>query len=318
MMPGAYIRATFTGTSTISLLVDGEANLDCPPASSPMIEYSLDHGAYETVALTRRISDSVPVAIADNLSPDLAHEVEIVLRAADLTQHRWTKPDAHLRVAGFQIDATGSVLPTTTRPKRAIAFGDSITEGVGAAALFKSWQSLEANSARVAWFPLLATALDCEYGQLASGGQGMCREFEMPALPKTWDRYDATSSRLEHGRLLPEPDFVFCAMGTNDFEIDIEEEYSCWLESVRKACPQSLIYCVVPPLGVHRDEIARAVQARKSAGDDKVFLIDIGGLQSQFATRQRATPLAHDGVHPTEHGHGMLAALIAAKVACSD
>src|ERR1700730_1427509 len=108
-------------------------------------------------------------------------------------------------------------------------------------------QSLGPNNARAAWFPVVCAALDCEYGQLGSGGQGMTRALEMPPLGQTWDRYDATTSRLTGGLLVPEPDYVFCGMGTNDFEKDISADYTAWLAAVRKACPHAHLFCVVPP-----------------------------------------------------------------------
>jgi hypothetical protein len=54
------------------------------------------------------------------------------------------------------------------------------------------------------WFPLVCGGLNCEYGQLGTGGQGMVRPIEIPPLPQTWDRFDATTSRLTDGLLLPE------------------------------------------------------------------------------------------------------------------
>ena len=46
----------------------------------------------------------------------------------------------------------------------------------------------------------------------------MLKPMALPPLPQSWDRYDAATSRLTEGRLVPEPDYVFCCMGTNDFQ----------------------------------------------------------------------------------------------------
>ncbi len=187
-------------------------------------------------------------------------------------------------------------------------------EGVGADGLFTSWQSLGVNSARAAWFPIVCAALGCEYGQLASGGQGMSRTIEMPPLTQTWDRYDAATSRLSGGRLLPEPDYIFCGMGTNDFQKDITADYTRWLADMRKACPHARFFCVVPPLGLHEEEVRAAVAARNRAGDPRVYLIDTTPLRAAFRVGTGATQLAHDGVHPSMYGHAMLGALIAREV----
>jgi hypothetical protein len=221
-MPGAYFKAVVHGTTTVKILVDGAANLGCPSSSMPVVEYSVDEGPFHIVQL-QKTDDVYPLHLTDHLAANEQHRLQVYFRAADLAQNRWKSSTAHLRVAGITLDAGGAVLPCKIRPKKAIGFGDSITEGVGVDALFTSWQRLGPNNARAAWFPIVCAALDCEYGQLGSGGQGMTRPIEMPPLLKTWDRYDTETSRLTDGLLLPEPDFIFCAMGTNDFGKDISQ-----------------------------------------------------------------------------------------------
>ncbi|BBO36453.1 hypothetical protein PLANPX_6065 [Lacipirellula parvula] len=316
-MPGAYLRATVGKTTTIGLVVDGSGNAGCPADSMPVIEYSVDEQPFKIVPLTKHDARYV-LPLAEGLDASRPHRVEVVFRAADLTAQRWTSPKTRLRIAGLELDRGGELLPTAARPKRAIGFGDSITEGVGVDGLFTSWQSLGVNSARTAWFPLVATALDCEYGQLGSGGQGMVRGLELPPLPETWSRFDSEASRLTGGRLDPQPDYVFCAMGTNDFEKNIAETYAAWLRDVRAACPTSQIFCVIPPLGVHDQEIRDAVAERRAAGDERVHVVETAALAPLFRAGQGATQLAADGVHPTLEGQGRLAALIAVAVAKAD
>lgn len=143
----------------------------------------------------------------------------------------------------------------------------------------------------------------------------MVKELEMPGLPKTWDHYDAATSRITDGKLRPEPDYLFCCMGTNDFGgIDITAAYQDWLAAVRAACPHTQVFCVVPPSGVHRDEIGTAVNARGAAGDRAVHIIDIPSLNSVITAHTGATQLTCDGVHPTVHGQGLFAAGIVAQV----
>jgi lysophospholipase L1-like esterase len=312
-LPGAYVKARFQGSSTIELIVDGTANRGCPASSMPVVEYSIDEGAFQVVPLTR--TDRVyTLPLADGLIAGKPHRIEVYFRAADLTKNRWKGSTAHLRIAGLALDAGGSLLPCPARPGKAIGFGDSITEGVGADGLFTSWQLLGVNNARGTWLPIVCGALNCEYGQLGSGGQGMTRTIHLPPLPATWDRYDPTTSRLTGGMLLPEPDYVFCCMGTNDFDKDITADYTGWLAAMRRACPHTQFFCVVPPLGVHQSEIAAAVAARNQAGDRRVHLIDTAPLKAAFRSGQGATQLAHDGVHPSEYGHALLGALIAVEV----
>jgi len=312
-MPGAYLKARFKGSRTIELIVDGTANHSCPASSMPVVEYSIDEGAFHVVPLTR--TDQVyTLPIADGLVVGKPHRIEIYFRAADLTKNRWSASTTHLRIAGLTLDAGGSLLPYPARPGKAIGFGDSITEGVGADGLFTSWQLLGVNNARGTWFPIVCGALNCEYGQLGSGGQGMTRTIHLPPLPETWDRYDPTTSRLTNGMLLPQPDYVFCCMGTNDFDKDIAADYTRWLTAMRSACPHTRFFCLVPPLGVHQTEVAAAVAARNQKGDVHVYLVDIGPLRTAFRSGQGATQLAHDGVHPSGYGHALLGARIAVEV----
>jgi len=312
-MPGAYFKTIVKGTGFIGLLADGSANDGCPPASMPFIEYSVDDTPFSAQQLTQT-GAVYSFPIMTDLNPAFPHKLEVYFRAADLGQKRWNASTAHLRIAGLSIEAGGTLTEYPKRAKRAIGFGDSITEGVGVDGLFTSWQSLAVNNVRAAWFPVVCAALDCEYGQFGSGGQGMVKELEMPALIKTWDHYDAAASRLTNGLLVPEPDYVFCCMGTNDFGgIDITNAYTDWLTAVRAACPTANIFCVVPPSGVHRTEIQTARAARNNAGDRLVHLIDIPALNSVITAHTGATQLTCDGVHPNVYGQALFGASVAVQ-----
>jgi len=312
-MPGAYFKTIIKGTTTVALAIDGTANDGCPPPSMPVVEYSVDDGPFTVTPLTQT-GAVYDLPLASNLDAAAPHRVEVYFRAADLCQNRWTSSMAHLRIAGVSVDEGGVLEAYPTRPKRAMGFGDSITEGVGVDGLFTSWQLLGVNNARGSWFPFVCAALDCEYGQFGSGGQGMVKVLQMPGLPQTWDRYDAETSRLKDGLLLPEPDYVFCNMGTNDLGgIDITNAYTEWLTAVRKACPHTKVFCVVPPSGEHRSEIQAAVTVRNKAGDTAVHFIDIPALNSTITVHPKPTQLTYDGVHPSVQGEGLFGACIAVK-----
>lgn len=310
-MPGAYFKTIVKGTATFGLVIDGTANAGCPEPSMPVIEYSVDDGPFKILPL-KRTDAAYALPIGEGLDAAASHKLEVYFRAADLGQARWTTSKAHLRIAGLSLDDGASLAAYPKRAKLAIGFGDSITEGVGVDAKFTSWQILGPNNARCSWFPIVCCALDCEYGQFGSGGQGMVKVLEMPDLIKTWDHYDAETSRLKDGLLLPEPDYVFCCMGTNDFGgIDITSAYTEWLAAVRKACPSTRIFCIVPPSGVHRDEIGAAVAA---SSDAKAHVIDVPLLNSTNTAQEGATQLTYDGVHPTSFGNALFGANIVAQV----
>lgn len=316
-MPGAYLKMVFRGSATARLMIDGAANKDCPPEAMPIVDYSLDNGDFKSVTL-KKTGEVYAIPMGEKLDPAKDHRVEVYFRSANLGLSRWRASTGRLRIAGLELDAGSKLLPVAVRPKRAIGFGDSIFEGVCVEKLGAYYTDLMMNNARVTWFPLVCAALDCEYGQLGTGGQGMVRPIEIPPLTETWDHFDDKNSRLTDGRLLPEPDYIFCGMGTNDHNpqdlslIPIGENYTQWLVAVRKACPNATIFCVVPPLGWHAKEIADAVAARNKTGDTNVFLIDLVSLRDKFGIKG-PTQLAPDGVHPSVYGSAMLGAVIATE-----
>ena len=318
-MPGAYLKATFRGGTVVRLLVDGAANNNCPPAAMPVVDYSVDFGEFKSVQLTKT-GEVYALPLADGLDAAKEHRLEVHFRSACLGPERWRASTVHLRLAGLELNEGGSLMTCQTRLKKALGFGDSITEGVCSEGLCTYYTNLLMNNARVTWFPLVCAALNCEYGQLGTGGQGMVRTLEIPPLPQTWDRYDAETSRLVDGLLTPEPDYIFCAMGTNDHRKDgenfillpIKDAYAQWLAAVRKACPHAAIFCVVPPFGWHLEEITEVVADRNKGGDRRVFLIDTAPLKDGFNPKG-AAQLASDGAHPSVYGNAMLGALIAGE-----
>jgi lysophospholipase L1-like esterase len=312
-LPGAYLKAAFSGSATVGLVVDGTANVGCPPHVMPFVDCSVDQGPIQTQQLTR--TDVFALPLAQGLDKGKTHEVQVWLRAAGLEEHRWTASTDHLRVAGLALDDGATLADVPRRAGNMIGFGDSITEGVGVEAYFHQWGDISPNNAEKTWVPLLASALDCEYGQLGSSGLGMVKPLEVPALPQSWSMYDAAHPKLQDGRLVPEPDYIFNNLGTNDpVSMDITPVYTQWLVDIRKAAPHARLFAIVPLMGVHREEIAAAVKARQDAGDARVWLIDLPELQPWFHYTPSGTALAHEGVHPTAQGHALFATHLAMKV----
>jgi lysophospholipase L1-like esterase len=319
-MPGAYVKLKFQGSTAVRAIIDGTANVDCPPSAMPVVDYSIDNGEFKSVQLTKT-GEVYSLPLADSLDPKAEHRLDLYFRSAALGPNRWQASTVHLRLAGVEIDQGAKLVECPIKSKRAIGFGDSITEGVANEGAGQYYANLMSNNARATWLPLVCTSLDCEYGQLGTGGQGMVRPIEIPPLPSTWDHYDEKTSRLTDGRLTPEPDYIFCAMGTNDYQGDasnftllpITDAYTKWLSDVRKACPNAKIFCIVPPLGWHDKHVADAVAARNKDGDRNVFLIDTAPIQSGFGLKG-PSQLACDGVHPSVYGNAVLGAFIAAEV----
>jgi lysophospholipase L1-like esterase len=317
-LPGAYIKAAFTGSATLGLLIDGTSNAGCPPNVMPVLDWCVDKGPRQTRQLTQTTLHAFP--LAQGLDPSKPHEAQVWLRATGLAEHRWTAPTDHLRVAGIALDDGATLADVALRPKRLIAFGDSITEGVGVEARFNSWTDLTPNNAEKTWAPLLASTLDCEYGQLGCSGLGMVMPREIPPFPQTWSFYDAGHSKLQNGRLVPEPDYIFNNLGTNDARPtdNLTQPYAQWLQDVRTAAPHAKIFVVIPLMGVHRLEIMQAVQLSlnngATRGDRNIHLIDLPELKPWFDVTRGATTYSYEGCHPSAEGQALFAAHLLVKV----
>lgn len=320
-LPGAYFKTIVNGTASVGLVIDGTGNAGCPAGSMPIIDVSIDEGPFAKTQLTEQ-GKVYTFHLATGLDATKPHRVSVYMHATGLVPNRWKGSETHLRIVGLEVDKGGTLSAHPKRPKLAMGFGDSITEGVGVDARFPGWDDITPNNARGSWFPFVAQALDCEYGQLGSSGQGLLKPMEMPPLTETWDKYDPDTSRLTNGKLIPEPDYVFCNMGTNDYYLkdneyatmDITEAYTTWIKSVRAACPKTHIFCVVPASGVHRETINKVVNSFRKK-DKRVYMIDIASLNDVLTIKGVPTNMAYDGVHPSLHGEGMFGASIAAKAA---
>jgi len=311
--PGAYLKTIVKGTSTIGLVIDGTANNGCPTSSMPVIEYSIDDGPFTIVPLTQT-GTLYTLPIANGLDATASHKFELYFRAASLEQ-RWTASIPNLRIAGISADEGGTLARYAMRPKKAIGFGDSVTEGFAVdskCVAGPNWMS--SSNARGTWFHFVCGALDCEYGQLGSCGQGMVNTaINLPPLSQTWDHYDPATSRLRNGRLLPEPDYVFNNMCNNDHAVTTSA-YIAWVKAVRAACPHARIFCIVPASGYHRSEIQAVVTALNQAGDAKVYFIDIPLMNTLAPNAGKETQGSYDGGHPAMYGQAVFGVGVAVKV----
>jgi len=184
-MPGAYLKLEFRDSSSLGLQVDGTANNNCPAPCMPVVDYSVDDGAFKSTQLTRT-GEVYVLPLAQALEPGKPHRAEVYFRSGCLNADRWSVPIRHLRIAGIQLDKGGTLAPVQLRAKKAIGFGDSITEGVNVEGAVPYYSNLLMNNARSTWFPIVCAALNCEYGQLGTGGQGMITTV-------SWSRNRTTS-----------------------------------------------------------------------------------------------------------------------------
>lgn len=199
--------------------------------------------------------------------------------------NRWSNPahgGAALVVKGLVLDREAKVLPPRLLPRRAIFFGDSITEGVNAECrntpmTVAEWGGgvagvpgdvpepagdLSANAATKTWGPTVAAALGAEYSQIGFGslgwvvvGAGGVPAFYIPGKEavNSWDKHYGginTTARRSFENL----DYIFVGHATNDglregskATASVTAAVDGWLGAARAAAgPQTAIFLCVP------------------------------------------------------------------------
>lgn len=315
--PGSYLKTTFLGTSAV---------LDVAPAQEgqgqmPKVQWAVDDGPLETALLKK---GSTELVLASGLNSS-AHVLWFGYSASDANLDRWKQPLASLKISGILLDRGSRLLPPSgsisMRKKRAIFFGDSITEGawmLGTSTHVMDGQYVDwvrYGDATLAWPNAVAAALDAEYGICAFGGTSWmepARPF-VPPLPQSWSEYFSGHSRLTGGKLLPFPDYVLINMGTNDRNRDTTGVIVAWLRRLRAALsPRAKIIMIVPFGQMNRSRILAAVA---QVQDPLLYTVDLGkrwayGLHDYG----RASPVSFDGLHPNEAATATYAAVLVAAV----
>ena len=251
-------------------------------------------------------------------------------------------PECSLRLRYIDLPVGAIALPPTLRPRRLLAFGDSIVEGVGAEYVAGRGGDLQANRGMSTWVAAAAERLDAEfssvgYGKLAwtFGGNG-----NVPRFADSWDQLWAGRQRRFRSVSgeAAVPDAVLVSIGTNDGLVrgeDASEEVcylvTAWLAAARAAMGRSTPIFLCIPFGgfggtamAPRDALPRAFEQYQAAcgGDGAMHLIDLGrdasthltGFQFDGSGRFLSTPESADGIHPTRQRHAELGALIAEAV----
>jgi hypothetical protein len=267
--PGSYLKLAFTNSSAVNLTLqanDASCTSDCDYLS---IAYSVDNGER---LIQRVLSNSTHFALAsklsDDASPDRPHTLELFIYNSVQHNNRWTDPGHHggaaLLVKGVELDAGAVTVAPTLRPRRALFFGDSITEGVAAqckhAASCTSTRAtgdLCGNAATKTWGPAVAAALGAEYSQVGFGGLGWVVPGGGGVVPfftpgnatlSSWGRVWAGAPPRSFAGL----DYVFVLHATNDGLRGaagpvVAASVAGWLAATREAVgPRTAIFLTVP------------------------------------------------------------------------
>ena len=164
----AHLPRRLQGLATLDVMIDGTANRDCPADGMPVVEYSIDGGQFHP-------------------RYDMAGQTGSALRGWQARQRRATSGRVlfplspavarPLGIAGHAFAAGGArprgrrFAPPLPCPAKT---GDRLRRLDHRRGLLRRPMPLllepDARTvARATWFPVVATALDCEYGQLGRG-----------------------------------------------------------------------------------------------------------------------------------------------------
>ena len=325
--PGAYLKCSISAVAEgyATLLLDTSALSGITAANCPMLAISLDGQAF-TTPLLAYATGTTRLSLSTNLSAG-THTLLIYFRSVNLSSSsamgdRWNTPASCVKITGIELDGKGSATTAqTVRPKRLLAFGDSITEAADAVG------SANANSdqdATQSYAQLLAIALDAEVGIVAFSGQGWSvggygnvpafYNVATPAL-STYFQYASGQSRLASNEFAPIPDFITVLLGRNDAaqsatDAGVTAAVSAWLAAIGADAPGAQIGLIIPPDGSKNAAITAAF-----AGQANVTLIDPSAAMA--ATLSTGGLNTNDAMHPNVRGNAVLAGLILAQLAPS-
>jgi len=315
---GAYLKFQVTGTINLAVGIDNLMTSGFPSGDMPIMRYSINGASWVDVQLG---PSQTSLVLSTSLSPGSVYSVEIYFKAssssngyADVWGSGGISPTNVVRINGLTLDSGGSVSAATLRSKRSFHFGDSMLAG-------EHCNPDGSDDSTQSWVPLIAQALNCEYGQIGYGGQGWEVTGGSNAAPfnTAYDFYSAGRSRGGFSGL----DYIFIHHGANDERgsvsgTSIQSDCHTMLTNLRTLCGSgTVMFIVVPPQGSYASNLAAAVTTYKTgSGDAKVFCLDV---TSQFPstaftlTFGGLTEWTYDGVHPLIFGHARLAAAYSAK-----
>jgi lysophospholipase L1-like esterase len=351
--PGAWLRFSFTGSSSATLLLNTSALASAPDGGSCLaLAVSIDDGPWALLR-PRAGSPNASVVLAAGLQPGAPHNVRVHLLATCETADRWLRAPAggaFWVVRGAALDTGASPLPPgALRPGTALVFGDSISEGTNAqnydvaAARCGGPYGLAVSSALDTWAAGFAEAMNAELGLAAFAAQGYSTRNSLhygsvpPLLTAgdeaatAWDKVCAGTSRLP-ALAARAPTYVVNALGFNDQNADVapallQATVAAWLPAARAAVdPTTTLLVVVPFGGEMRTNNATRLALRAGffsykasaagAADGCALLVDLyPAAQRGLQGLGRPTAESCDGTHPLARRHAQLGAMVAAAAA---
>lgn len=299
--PGAYFKANFTGTS-FSAIFDTARLVAILGATSnwPKLAVKIDNGAWQTIQINQP-----QMTLASSLS-DTNHTIRCAIKLDVETYDRWTGPESAVRIIQFVVD-TGKVISTpTVNIRKAIFYGDSITEGVYADAA----AYLTGNNSTETYAFLLGDTISAEFGIVGFGATGytVAGNGNVPALSTSWSKYDTNYSRLSGGLLLPAPDYIFINEGTNEsgvLDATLTTAVTTRISELRTAAPNAKIFVIIP---FNQTKASAITTGFNNAADSKSALLNLSSNGVTYSTT--ISTYSYDGLHPNAAGHIQLSTLL--------
>jgi hypothetical protein len=235
----------------------------------------------------------------------------------------WSGTAAQTKVTSIQFDTGSTISAPTIRPNTCLIFGDSYLQayyGGSQAGAYYTFVDFTTS-----WPRWVASALNCEYGQIGVGGQGWTNSGQggYPAFTGSWDHYDSTHAR----NLTTAPNYLIVAQGTNDHigswtTGQVDAAVTGWLAAMRATAGWgSVPTYILKPFSDASDasnhnQVAASTTAYSSANSDThLFLIDIGTEYTAcLPFSGGATWCSADGLHPLAVYHGGIASLVINRI----
>lgn len=301
---GAYIKTKLVvpaggGTCYVAVGTDHNGGYSSS-ANWPTLQYSVD-GAAPTSALLS--SGQTQISLGSLTAG--THDVFVWFKSiGQYNIDRWggALPANAVRIYGFD----GPVGLTSAAPrlfsKRAIAYGDSITEGLNA---LSTASNNSGQQSGYTWIHMLAVALGAEVGVIGFGSQGdvLGGIGGVPAANVTYGLYMDNRSRLVSGALSPEPDYLISNLGENGVNTSA---YTALLAAMRTTAPNAKLFALTPFNG---NDPLTGVTLPSGAS----YVIDITGAAKTGGQFDQITGFGSPN-HPDLQGSAAIAARLVEKI----
>lgn len=315
---GGYIKGVVSGTTSIAFNVDTSLNAGQSSANMPSFRVTIDDAPS---AYVQEGTSDTQTVLASGLTTGSHHYLIQFLGGQTTGGNSWSGTWQQTKVNSIQFDSGATPAAPSIRPNTCLVFGDSYLMAVVAASQVGSWYNYI--DFTMSWPRWVASALNCEYGQVGIGTSGWLNSGNgsYPAFPSYWDHYDSTHSR----DLSKVPDYLIIAEGNNEHvgtwsTGQINTAVTNWLTAMRAVWPIANTYILTPFSDIadaaNHAQIATSTQAFAVANSDThLWSIDIGTeYQGCLPFSGGATWCSFDGLHPSIPYHGAIGAMITRQI----